>query len=307
MDYNQIALFISVFEAGSISEAARRLNVAKSNLSRALSALERSTGSQLIYRNTRNFHPTEAGINFYNQCKVPFSEIKMATESIRQNESALKGKFVITTAVDVAHTILPLIISDFSKVYPRVQIEVRADDRTVDLVKEGVDLALRLGNLSDSNLKSLKISDTSLILVASKEYLSNFSKIRHAGQLSEHKMITFLKKFEKGFSLVKKHDRQSRPLKIKIATAFGANSPLIARAFALSGLGIALLPDVICYDDLKAGSLMRVLPELASKPVPFHFVWPALRDESKKVRAFIDFSKDSLRKYFILSSQNATH
>lgn len=302
MDYNKIALFISVFEAGSISEAARRLNVAKSNLSRALSALEKETGSQLIYRNTRNFHPTEAGIHFYNQCKGPLFEIKMAAENMKQNDSVLKGRFIITTAVDVAHTILPPIIADFAKAYPRLQIELRGEDRNADLVKEGIDVALRMGTLSDSSLKSTKISDTTLILVASPSYLNNFSKIRNIRQLSEHRIISFSRAFEKNLSLVRKTDRHNRIQKIKITTALLVNSPLIARPFALNGQGVALLPDIICYDELKSGALLRVLPEYSSRPVPIHFVWPALKTESPKVRAFIDFSKDPLRKFFISGS-----
>lgn len=304
MDYNQIALFISVVDAGSISEAARRLHIAKSNLSRALAALEKATGSQLVYRNTRHFHPTEAGLAFYNQCKGPFFDIKIATDNIKQHESALKGRFIVTTAVDVAHTVLPAIIADFAKAHPRLHVELRGEDRTVDLIKEGVDMALRLGTLSDSNLKATKISDTSLILVSTAQYLANFAKIRTAGQLSEHRMISFNKKFEKSLSLIKKNDRQQKPHNVKITTVLSANSPLIAKALANSGQGIALIPDIICFDELKAGTLVRVLPELASKPVPFHFVWPAHNSESPKVRAFIDFSKDTLRKYFVLSSQH---
>ncbi len=306
MDYNQIALFISVYEAGSISEASRRLNVAKSNLSRALAALEKSTGSQLVFRNTRNFHPTEAGINFYNQCKKPFFDIKVAAENIKQNETQLKGRFTITTAVDVAYTFLPDIIADFSKAYPKIHIEVRAEDRLVDLVKEGVDMALRLGTLTDSNLKASKISDTSLILVSTPRYLAQFAKIRQADQLIDHRMINFSKRYEKSLSLVKKNEKLAKLKKIKINTAISVNSPLIAKAMVLKAEGISLLPDILCYEELRAGSLVRVLPELSSRAVPIHFVWPSHSSESMKVRAFIDFSKDALRKYFTLSSQMST-
>lgn len=292
MDYNQIALFISVVEAGSLSEAARRLNVAKSNLSRALTALEKSVGSQLVYRNTRHFHPTEAGLQFYNQCKGPLFEIKIAGENIRQNASALKGKFAITMAVDVAHTIMPPIIADFAKAYPKLDLDIRGEDRIVDLVGEGVDLALRMGTMADSNLKALKISDVSLILVSTGSYLNSFGKIRSPSQLLDHRMIVFAKKYEKAVSLAKKGGKLQ---KIKISDVLLANNPLIAKSLCLHGNGVAFLPDIICYDELKSGALVRVLPELSTPPSPFHFVWPA---ESQKVRAFIDFSRDTLRKYF---------
>lgn len=292
MDYNQIALFVSVVEAGSLSEAARRLNVAKSNLSRALTALEKNVGSQLVYRNTRHFHPTEAGLQFYNQCKGPLFDIKNASDNIRQNASALRGKFTITMAVDVAHTIMPPIIADFAKAYPKLDLDIRGEDRIVDLVGEGVDLALRMGSMADSGLKALKISDVTLILVSTNAYLNSYGKIRSASQLIDHKMIAFSKKNEKSLNLSR---RGGKPQKIKISGALLANNPLFAKALCLQGQGVALLPDIICYEELKSGALVRVLPELSTQPSPFHYVWPA---ESQKVRAFIDFSRDTLRKYF---------
>lgn len=296
MDYNQIALFVSVVEAGSLSEAARRLNVAKSNLSRALAKLEKQLGTQLIYRNTRSFHPTEAGLSFYEQCKGPLFDMKIAAENLKKDESQLKGKFIVTMAVDVAHTMMPPIISDFAKAYPKLELDIRGEDRIVDLVKEGVDLALRMGSLADSNLKALKISDVSLILVSTPSYLAQNGKVRSTDQLIDHRMITFNKRFEKSLNMIR---RGGRPQKIKISTSISVNNPLIAKAMALNGQGIALIPDIICYEELKSGLLVRVLPEYATESSPFHYVWPSHIAESAKVRAFIDFTRDALRKYFI--------
>jgi DNA-binding transcriptional LysR family regulator len=296
MDFNQIALFVSVIEAGSLSEASRRLNVAKSNLSRALTKLEKQLGTQLIYRNTRNFHPTEAGLIFFNQCKGPLFEIKMAGQNLKQDEEQLKGKFIITMAVDIAHTMMPPIISEFAKAYPKLELDVRGEDRTVDLVKEGVDLALRMGSLADSSLRALKISDVSLILVSTPQYLVQNGKVRSVDQLIDHRMITFNKRYEKSLSMVR---RGGRLQKIKITTSISVNNPLIAKAMALNGQGIALIPDIICYEELKNGTLLRVLPEYATEAAPFHYVWPSHVSESPKVRAFIDFTHDTLKKYFI--------
>ncbi|MEQ1724145.1 MAG: LysR family transcriptional regulator [Pseudobdellovibrio sp.] len=300
MDYNQIALFVSVVESGSLSEAARRLGVAKSNISRALTALEKNIGSQLVYRNTRSFQPTEAGLVFYNQCKGPLFDVKLATENMKQNDSHLRGKFIITTSVDVALTILPPIVADFAKAYPKLNLEIRAEDRIVDLVKEGVDLALRMGNLSDSSLKASKISELSLILVASQQYLNNISKIRTLDSLSDHRIIAFNKKYEKQLNLVK---RGGKMQKVKIYTGLLVNTPIMAKYLVLLHQGIALLPDVICYDEIKNGELVRVLPDYSTESSPVHYVWPSHVSESSKVRAFIDFSKDRIRKYFIVGPQ----
>lgn len=297
MDYNQIALFVSIVEAGSLSEASRRLNTAKSNLSRALTNLEKTLGTQLIYRNTRNFVTTDAGLNLYQQCKEHLMDIKLATENIKQDETALKGKFTITMAVDVAHTIMPAIVADFAKAYPKLEIEIRGEDRMVDLVKEGVDLALRMGKLADSSLKALKISDISLIWVAGQNYVQTHSKIKKLEQLSEHRIITFNKKLE-NVTLLRKGSKKQR---IKLKSSLLVNNPLLAKSMVLLGQGVALLPDVICYDELKSGQMVRILPELTSEPSMFHYVWPAHVSESPKVRAFIDFTQDSIKKYFISS------
>ncbi|MGZ3689984.1 MAG: LysR family transcriptional regulator [Pseudobdellovibrio sp.] len=294
MDYNQISLFIEVVEAGSISEAARRLNVAKSNISRALAGLEKSLKIQLIYRNTRSFKPTEVGQDLYNLCKGPFSQIRESVEKVKKDEVELKGKLIITVAVDFAHTVLPFIISDFNKHYPKIELDIRGEDRRVDLVKEGVDLALRVGQLNDSMLKSLKICDISSILVASPQYLAQQPKIRSLDQLQDHRMISFIKKYENQLQLIKKNGKKQ---KVKISTGTLVNNPLISKSLAVMGQGIAILPDIICYEELKSGELIRVLPEFSSEPSPLHYVWPAQTAESPRVRAFINFSKDILRNY----------
>lgn len=299
MDFNRIALFVSVVEAGSLSEAARRLHVAKSNLSRALSALEKELGVQLIYRNTRNFRPTDAGLGLYAQCKAPYFDIKMAAENVRQNDVLLKGKFTLTAAVDLAHTVLPAIVAGFARAYPRLHVEIRGEDRTVDLVSEGVDLALRMGRLSDSELRAAKISDISLILVASPTYLTARARPRTLEQLTEHPYISFNRRFEKQIRLLRRGGGDHR---VRMNPVMAANNPLLAKSLVLEGQGVSLLPDFICYEELKAGRLTRVLPEFTSEASPVHFVWPAHRAESPKVRAFLDFSKDTLRKYFINSA-----
>lgn len=299
MDYNHVAQFINLVESGSLSKAAKSLNLAKSNLSRSLQSLEKELGLQLVYRNTRHFSITEAGMNFYHKCKGPMFDLKLATENIQSSESKLRGKLTITTAVDVAYTILPYILSEFSKTYPELTIDVRAEDRIVDLIKEGVDIALRMGNLKDSNLKSSKIGEISLILIASPSYLQNKTKIRNIEQLQEHHLISFTKKYEKSFNLIGRNNNKE---KIKIKSTVQCNNPILAKALAVQGLGISLLPDFICYEEIKSGQLIRILSDYSTESSPLHFIWAAQMTEALKVRAFIDFSRDTMKKYFISKS-----
>ena len=300
MDLNHIALFVEVVEAGSISEASRRLNIAKSNISRSLSSLEKNLGIQLIYRNTRSFKPTGVGQNFYNLCKPSVNQLKESINKIKDDEVDLKGKLSITASVDFAHTVLPNVVADFAKKYPNIELDLRGEDRRVDLIKEGVDLALRVGTLDDSQLKALKICNISLIFVASPQYLAVKSKIKNIENLSQHHLISFNKKMENHIFLIKKNSKKE---KVKIQTSTYVNNPLISKSLALLGQGVAILPDIICYEELKAGELVRVLPEYSSEPAPLHFVWSAQNVESSRVRAFINFSKETLKNY--LSSKAA--
>ena len=293
VDYNQIALFIEVIEAGSLSEAARRLNYSKSNLSRTLSQLEKVLGTQLVIRNTRHFRPTEAGIDFYRRCKDSFSLIKNTAQSMREEGQQLKGKLTITVAVDFALTVLPPIATRFCEQHPHVELEVRGEDRYVDLVKEGVDLALRFGKLNDSSLKALKICDTRLVFVASPQYLVKAVKPKTPGQLSEHKIISFHPRFENDFNIRRRNGRLS---KIRLKPFIRVNNPLIAKAFVLAGRGIALVPDMMCGEEIKSGALVRVLPEFSTEDSPFHFVWPGHMTESPKIRSFIEFSREQIRR-----------
>lgn len=293
MDYNQIAQFVSVVEAGSLSEAARRLNIAKSNLSRSLSRLEKSLGTQLVYRNTRHFQPTEAGLHLFQLCQEPLFQLRTAREKIQTDQTEMKGRFIITAAVDFTHAVLPEMLADFAKTYPQIELEIRGEDRRVDLVKEGVDLALRVGTLADSNLKSLKIGDINLIFVAAPSYLSASPRLRQVDHLAEHRLILFQSRQAK---LTLEHRKSGLKQKVKLTPHMSLNTPLSCMSMTVLGQGVALLPDFICYNEMKSGQLMRVLPDWSAELSPFHYVWPSHIAQSPKVKAFIQFTQARLKK-----------
>lgn len=289
-----MALFVAVVEAGSLSEAARRLNVAKSNLSRGLTQLEKTLGTQLVYRNTRNFQPTEAGRHLYQLCREPLFQIRTASETIRHDQEELKGKLIITMAIDLIHTMMPSLLAEFVKRYPKIELDIRGEDRRVDLVKEGVDLALRIGPLVDSNLRALKIGEISLIFVSTPAYLNTAPRIRQIEQLNEHPLTLFGLRQEKLTVLNKKTNRKA---KLKLQPHIMVNTPIAAKSLILGGLGIGLVPDFICYDQIKSGQLVRVFPDWSTEPAPFHYVWPSHIAQSPKVKALIDLTHAELKKF----------
>ena len=289
-----MALFVAIVEAGSLSEAARRLNVAKSNLSRGLTQLEKKLGTQLVYRNTRNFQPTEAGRHLYQLCREPLFQIRAAGETIQHDQDELKGKLIVTMAIDLAHTMMPALLAEFVKRYPKIELDIRGEDRTVDLVKEGVDLALRIGPLVDSNLRALKIGEIRLIFVSTPAYLNSAPKIRQLEQVAQHPITLFSVRQEKLTVLNKKTNRK---FKLKLHAHVMVNTPIAAKSLVASGLGVALLPDFICYEEIKSGQMVRVMPEWSTEPAPFHYVWPSHIAQSPKVKALIDLTHAELKKF----------
>ncbi len=298
MDYNHVALFIKLVEAQSLSEASRRLNIPKSNLSRTLSSLEKQLGFQLIHRNTRHFKPTEVGLKLYQSCAGMILNMNNEIEKIKSSENELQGKFILSAPMDLAHTVVPKIVADFAQQYPKLQVELRGEDRIVDLVKEGVDVALRMGKLKDSTMKMLKISELSLILVSTQEYLKNHTKIKTPEQLTNHKFVSFNRKFEKSIKL-SKQGLNSTFLKVNLNSSLLVNNPIMAKKVTLTGYGISLLPDFICYEQIQSQLLVRVLPDYSSELTSLHYVWPHQSTDATKVKAFINHSKEALRKCFV--------
>ncbi|MBY0452370.1 MAG: substrate binding domain-containing protein, partial [Bdellovibrionaceae bacterium] len=214
-------------------------------------------------------------------------------ETIRHDQEELKGKLIVTMAVDLMHTMMPSLLAEFVKRYPKIELDLRGEDRTVDLVKEGVDLAFRIGPLIDSNLRALKIGEIRLIFVSTPTYLNSAPKIRQVEQLSEHPLTLFGLRQEKLTVINKKTNRKA---KLKLHAHVMVNTPIAAKSLVMGGLGIALAPDFICYDEIKAGQLVRVMPEWSTEPAPFHYVWPSHIAQSPKVKALVDLTHGELKK-----------
>ena len=287
VDFDRVATFVSVVDAGGISAASRRLGVPKSTVSRHVSALEETLGVRLLQRTSRRLVPTEEGQIYYDRVALAVRTLEDASASMGAYQDAPRGLLRVTAPMRLAQTLLPDIVVEFASRYPEVQVEVDASDRLVDLVAEGFDVALRAGGpLEDSSLVARVLQRSSLRLCASPAYLAARGVPREPCDLRGHAFVRFR---ERGASsqLTLQHAtgapetvEVSGPL---IGTEFG-----FVEAAILAGAGVGPLPAWDLARHVAAGTLRELMPEWSLPGGVLYFVVPSGRLMPAKVRAFRD-------------------
>jgi DNA-binding transcriptional LysR family regulator len=290
MDLNEIAIFVKVIQSGSFSGAAKELGLPKSTVSAKVSDLEARLGVTLIERTTRKLFITEAGKIFFDRCLIGLHEFEAAKDELHSSLSEPQGLLKITAPVELGNFVLPSIISRFTKKFPKVNIELILTDRKVDLLSEGVDLAIRAGHLKDSSLIAKKLGSVHFSLFVGKNYLPQIKNLETPDDLVRHDALLFTP-FGNEWTLNKdKKQKVVRP-KSKIMV----NDLNVLRALTISGGGVALLPSFICHEEIKNKKLHPVLPDWISDYTPVQFVYPAQKFVKPKLREFIAFSSDEIK------------
>lgn len=292
-DPSHLHLFTCVVEEGSFSAAARTLGVTPSSVSRQISALEAELGVRLFNRTTRTQSLTEAGEIYFRHARRIVSDIEEAQSAVRRLADTPSGSLHVTVEADLAITFISPILTDFLKRYPDVQVRLSMTTEVVDLVHSGIDLAIRVGHLSDSSLIARKISSSRSVLCASPEYLSSRGCPAHPRELSEHECVSFW--VQSGRTHWKFQGTEGE-LNIPISGRVNANSLIFLRAAAVDGLGIAMIPTWMIQDELKKGHLVAILEDYPLDPpsTPINAVFAHNRHLAPKVRAFIDFLAERL-------------
>lgn len=293
MDLNEVAIFIKVVQTGSFSEAAKQLQMPKSTVSMKISSLERSLGTTLIHRTTRKLNVTPEGEAFYKRALGGIEEIYSAEAELSSLKGEPQGLLRITAPLDLGNSVLPSIIADYSKKYPKVTVDVMLTDRYVDLLSEKVDLAIRAGNLKDSTLLSKKLGSVYFAPFASPKYIKQFGKVDHPRELTKHPMLHF--------SPLGNEWRLAGPkgtLDIPVTGKLILNNLLMIKSMALIGEGIAYLPTYYCYQEVKDKKLVRLLPEWRSPLNNVHFVYPSQKFVKPKLKAFIEMASEPLKGNF---------
>ena len=280
MDLDGIAIFVKVVQAGSFSRAARLLGVPNTTVSAKVARLEKRLGVTLIQRTTRKLHITPAGRAYFERCAPALEAIQNAETQMTLAAPEPSGVLRLTAPGDVAHGVLPPIVSQFLERYPGVQVEIVVANRVVDLLAEGVHLAIRAARLADSTLVARKFMPFSGGLWASTAYLKRKGTPRSPHDLVRHDGLLFARSFAQPPKLGDGRVRVTLAFQARIA----ADDLETLRMFALQSRGIATLTD---YLGREAG-LVQVLPTWSWMAGSLSFVYPGQRFVPANVRAFID-------------------
>lgn len=292
MDLNQIAVFIKVIQLGSFSQAARELAMPNSTVSAKISNLERHLGVTLIQRTTRKLHVTAAGQAYFEKCLLGMEALKTAEQELASIQGEPQGLLRVTAPVELGAALLPQVIAEFTPKYPKVQVEILLSDRRVELLTEGVDLALRAGVLKDSTLIAKKLGEIYFAPFASPAYLKRKGTPFHPRELRQHECLHFT---PLGFESWKLSSDTSGKLEIPVSGKIIVNDLAMIRNLAISGLGIALLPSYYCEQEVHKGVLKQILPEWRANQVPLHFVYPAQKYVTAKLSLFTTLAAKTIK------------
>ncbi len=290
IDLNQIMIFIKVVDSGSFTKAAELLKQPKSRISRRLAALEKSLGTQLIYRTTRQMQLTETGKDYYHRCSPLIKDLENANNAMTTHAEELSGVLRITAPEDYATIILSPIVDEFVKKHPKIKIEMILSGSYLDLVKESIDIAIRIGHLKDASMKSKKISSITSILVATPSFLEKHPLITKPEHLSKTPCLIF----ESGKSGNWKLIREKQEFKIKVQGPVSANSPYFIYQMAIHGRGVGLVPSFLCNEDIARGKLVQVLKGWSSEAIPVQLLTPSQKETPARTKAFMNFAWEKL-------------
>lgn len=288
VDLNAMALFAKVVEYKSFTEASRHLAMPISTVSRKISELEKALGVRLLERSTRKLRVTELGQDYYECCRRGLEEFEAGTLMIHDRQSEVAGTLRISIPPNLADVLVAPMVCAFQNAYPKTSIRILVTERYVDLIEDGVDIAMRVGKLEDSSLVARRLFTYRHILVASPKYLATLGEPQHPDDLAKHRLITFGGWHgQVHWELVNK----KKIHKVTIDSALSINEMAGIQYAAESAQGITEIPAIICASALQQGRLVEVMPEWQFSPTTLSVIYPSNRNTSRMVKLFMDFCK----------------
>lgn len=291
IDLNSLLLYYEVVNAGSITQAAARLRMPKSTISRKLALLEEQMGTMLLRKSTRKLHTTDIGAAFYEHCARIAQEFEDARLQTSEMQTELRGTLRVALPMDFGAVWLGYAISEFSRAHPEVQFEIELSNRPVDLLEERFDIAVHLGPLQESRLISRPIGRLRRGVYASPEYLKRKGVPTSIDEVAAHDCIlTELQRREGVWSFRKR----SRDQTVEIGGKFVVNSTALARELALGGMGLSVLPNLMCINVLRSGRLVRVLTEWEAPSLQANALILNRSRIPQRTRMFLEFLAKTL-------------
>ncbi|HTV24415.1 MAG TPA: LysR family transcriptional regulator [Polyangiaceae bacterium] len=292
MDRIELMLvFVRLFETRSFSLTARDLGMAQPTVSKRLQALEAGLGARLLERNTRGLRPTDAGVLYYERCKRWLGEMQEVDEQLASARRVLRGPLRISVPVSLGQVQLARIALRFQRQHPGVQIDLSLTDRRIDMVKEAVDVAIRVGRIGATDVVARELARYEPILVATPAYLERRGMPATWSELAEHRILYYGDR-EETLSL----DGQSRSVGRDPELVLG--DPLSLREAIREGVAIGMISPWLVQEDIESGRLARVLPAARGETFPVHALYLPSRSLPARIRAFVQFCAAEVPRVF---------
>jgi DNA-binding transcriptional LysR family regulator len=282
-----IRLFIRVIETGSFSKASASLGITQPTATKHVAALEKRLGARLLHRSTRGVTPTEVGAAYYDKCKAIAQQLDEADNLALLMQARLGGTLRISTSVAFGRRVLTPLVLEFMRQHPELQVDLSFEDRYVNLVEQGIDVALRMGRLADSQLGARYLGTNPWVLVAAPAYLAQHPKIRKPADLSQHAALIYssVQGDERWHFTGSDGHAESVPVKGPLRS----NNLSALLAAARAGLGVAVVPWYVANDSVKAGAVQPLLERWALPAQEVHAVFPSPKLLPSKVKSLCDF------------------
>ncbi|HEY4834656.1 MAG TPA: LysR family transcriptional regulator [Bradyrhizobium sp.] len=280
-----LTAFVRVVDNGGFSAAGRRLNMSTTMVSNHIQALEERLGARLLHRTTRKVSLTEVGRAYYDRATQILSDLEQADDIAGALQSTPRGTLRIYTATHIVPFVAP-VVAEFLSSYPDVKVDLNMGERTIDLIDEGFDVAIRLTPPPDSSLIVRSLATWRHVLCCSPAYLEKHGPLRQLSELANYNCVRHvLYPYGDEWRFV---DRKGTPASVRISGNLVSNSGDMLRTAALQGVGILLGPGFLVADDLDSGRLVRLLSEYRPVELSMNAVYPHRHHLSAKVRTFID-------------------
>jgi DNA-binding transcriptional LysR family regulator len=290
-DLNHVSVFVRVVEGGSFTAAARALGLPKSSVSRSVSRLEAELGVRLLQRTTRSVHLTDAGHAYYDTVSRALVGLQEAQAAISDMQATPTGVVRVTSASDIGVNVLAALVARFVQKHPSIHVEMVLTGRFLNLVEEGVDLAVRAGKLDDSSLVARRVGSLEARLFAAPGYLRRHAVPKSVKELASHDAILF--RARRGRAVWQLSGPKGVE-KVDVTGRVSADDFAFVRQMMLAGAGIGLVPWTTCAQDVERGRLVRVLPEYAAPGGALHVVYPSARYMPQRVALLRDFLVEGL-------------
>lgn len=277
----------TVVEQRSFARAAEKLGLSVSACSRQVAELEAHLGTRLLHRTTRKLSLTESGALFHDRALDVLAAVTEAEQEASSSASRAKGTLRISCSINFGVRHLAPAVGQFLAAHPEVRLDVSLADRYVDLVEEGYDVAIRIGQVITPTLIARRLGDTRMVPCASPAYLARHGTPAKPADLARHACLTY--EYLAMRNLWRFRDRRGREQSVRVTGPMHANNGDLLAAAAIAGIGIAMEPDFIVAEDLAEGRLVALLPDYEPPAASIYAVYPSRRHLSAKVRVFVDF------------------